>query len=54
MTSPAVWDSVAAWVFSERPRGGSRNVKATTTEKLGFVGREEGIAVHAVALLLPL
>lgn len=29
------------------------NVKATTTEKLGFVGREEGIAVHAVALLLP-
>lgn len=30
------------------------NVKATTTEKLGFAGREEGIAVHAVALLLPL
>ncbi len=30
------------------------NVKATTTEKLGFVGREEGIAVHAVALLLSL
>jgi len=28
------------------------NVKATTTEKLGFVGREEGIAVHSVALLL--
>ena len=27
------------------------NVKATTTEKLGFVGREEGIAVHAVVLL---
>ncbi|MCH1459934.1 MAG: 2-C-methyl-D-erythritol 2,4-cyclodiphosphate synthase [Luminiphilus sp.] len=27
------------------------NVKATTTEKLGFAGREEGIAVHAVALI---
>ena len=28
------------------------NVKATTTEKLGYVGRKEGISVHAVALLL--
>ncbi len=27
------------------------NVKATTTEQLGFVGRKEGIAVAAVALL---
>jgi 2-C-methyl-D-erythritol 2,4-cyclodiphosphate synthase len=27
------------------------NIKATTTEKLGFVGREEGIAAHAVVLL---
>jgi len=27
------------------------NIKATTTEKLGFAGREEGIAVHAVVML---
>lgn len=27
------------------------NIKATTTEKLGFVGREEGIAVEAVCLV---
>ncbi|MDE9519056.1 2-C-methyl-D-erythritol 2,4-cyclodiphosphate synthase [Xenorhabdus bovienii] len=28
------------------------NVKATTTEKLGFVGRKEGIACEAVVLLV--
>ncbi|AOW83494.1 2-C-methyl-D-erythritol 2,4-cyclodiphosphate synthase [Vibrio mimicus] len=28
------------------------NVKATTTEKLGFTGRKEGIACEAVVLLL--
>ena len=28
------------------------NVKATTTEKLGFLGRSEGIAAHAVVLLI--
>ncbi len=27
------------------------SVKATTTEKMGFVGREEGVVAHAVCLL---
>lgn len=27
------------------------NIKATTTERLGFEGREEGISAHAVVLL---
>ncbi len=28
------------------------NVKATTSESVGFVGRHEGIAAHAVVLLV--
>ena len=27
------------------------NIKATTTEKLGFIGRKEGLACHVVALI---
>ena len=30
---------------------GQVNIKATTTEKLGYLGREEGIAAHAVAII---
>lgn len=30
---------------------GDISIKATTTEKLGFVGREEGMAAYAVVLL---
>ena len=30
------------------------NIKATTTEKLGFEGRGEGIAAHSICLLVPI
>lgn len=45
-------DAMRANIASDLETDASNcNVKATTTEKLGFAGREEGIAVHAVALI---
>src|SRR5436190_23076630 len=32
---------------------GDVSIKATTHEKLGYIGREEGVACYAIALLLP-
>jgi len=34
-----------------KTKGSNINIKATTTERMGFIGRGEGIAVHAVVLL---
>ncbi len=44
----AICDRIAQLLEADRDQ---INVKATTTEKLGFVGREEGIAAEAVVLL---
>ena len=30
------------------------NIKATTTEKLGYIGKHEGIAAHAVVIMMPI
>lgn len=38
-------------VLSSTGGPGAINIKGTTQEGLGFVGRQEGIAVHAVALI---
>ncbi len=46
---PRMADLIASKLDAERSQV---NVKATTTEKLGFTGREEGIAAQAVVCLM--
>ncbi|MDR0687855.1 MAG: 2-C-methyl-D-erythritol 2,4-cyclodiphosphate synthase [Prevotellaceae bacterium] len=46
---PAMQQSLAQAMQTD---AGNICVKATTTETLGFVGREEGVAAYAVALLV--
>jgi len=50
--APYIADMRAVIAADLQVRTDDVNVKATTTEKLGYIGRKEGIAVHAVALLL--
>ncbi|MEX1029778.1 MAG: 2-C-methyl-D-erythritol 2,4-cyclodiphosphate synthase [Paenibacillaceae bacterium] len=46
---PLMVEKIAAVLEADM---GSVNIKATTSEKLGFVGREEGIAAQSIVCLI--
>ncbi|HPV88247.1 MAG TPA: 2-C-methyl-D-erythritol 2,4-cyclodiphosphate synthase [Bacteroidales bacterium] len=57
LQAPKISDKIAkmreviAGILEMTP--GTVSIKATTTERLGFVGREEGVATYATVLLYP-
>jgi 2-C-methyl-D-erythritol 2,4-cyclodiphosphate synthase len=50
--APHIYAMVANIAADLETEAGRINVKATTTEQLGFVGRKEGMAAEAVVLLV--
>jgi 2-C-methyl-D-erythritol 2,4-cyclodiphosphate synthase len=52
--APHIAQMVANIAADLRVEPGRVNVKAKTNEKLGYLGREEGIAAEAVVLIFPL
>ena len=46
---PEMQESLANTIKIEKE---NISIKATTSEKLGFIGREEGVAVYSVALIV--
>jgi 2-C-methyl-D-erythritol 4-phosphate cytidylyltransferase/2-C-methyl-D-erythritol 2,4-cyclodiphosphate synthase len=49
--SPFIEEMTKLLAAASRTETANVNIKATTTEKMGFTGRQEGISSHAVVLL---
>ena len=49
--NPHIADMRAVLAEDMQADVGVINIKATTSEGMGFIGRQEGVAVHAVALI---
>jgi 2-C-methyl-D-erythritol 2,4-cyclodiphosphate synthase len=51
--APYVSEMTAKIAAALRASPAQINIKATTTEGLGFVGKKKGVAAYAVALIIP-